>query len=123
MLQKTRKTISLPANVSRMFRLLRVFGVRYSVFGSDPNTEYRTPNTRRRRNMRLTLAGKLIVFLVFCSILYYAWTRLVPAGTKEKITSLRDRLPGRGTVATPGRSGGSEGGEPARAEQPGDLLS
>src|SRR3954463_6340569 len=75
-----------------------------------------------RRNMRLTLAGKLIVFLVFCSILYYAWTRLVPAGAKEQITALRNRLPGGGTVAPPGRSGGSEGGEPTRAEQPGDLL-
>jgi extracellular solute-binding protein len=71
--------------------------------------------------MRLTLFGKLVVLLVFLSILYYAWTHLLPAGTKEQIARLRERLPGQTHQGSSGRSGNGQGGV-VRAERPGDLL-
>ena len=74
--------------------------------------------------MRLTFAGKVVVFLVLLSILYYGWTRLVPAQTREQIVALRERLPGqKGASQRPAQDGTADPGSgPVRAERPGDLL-
>src|SRR5262249_43563530 len=55
-------------------------------------------------NMRLTLAGKLIVLLVVASAIYFAWTRLVPPET-------RARLP------LPGQTAPHDNGPPAAAPE------
>jgi hypothetical protein len=74
--------------------------------------------------MRLSLAGKLILFLVVLSVLYYGWTRLVPAQTREQIVALRERLPGqqRTGQGTAPNGTGNQGSEPARPQRAGDLL-
>ena len=74
--------------------------------------------------MRLTLAGRLMLFVVIASALYYAWTRFAPPAAKEQLTELRQRLPGGGGTAPRGATegGGGAGGEAPRVERAGDLL-
>jgi hypothetical protein len=60
--------------------------------------------------MRLTLAGKIVVFLIFASILYYGWTNLVPAETRASI-----KLPNlggiRNTGSAPEKPAGPQGAQ------------